>query len=94
MAKFQTAPREGPSSHRASGAVVGETVFRYIVQVKQREKSELKPQHQSRDRGKTRNTDILSLSFANVNFALKEYKIHVRRVSFIIASPPVCDRTC
>lgn len=42
----------------------GKTNIRCIMQVKLRENLQLNPQHQSKEMGKTRNTDVLSLSFA------------------------------
>lgn len=57
-------PEERSLLSRA-GRIVGEkTNIRCIMQVKLRENLQLNSQHQSKEKGKTRNTDVLSLSFA------------------------------
>lgn len=42
----------------------GQTVTSSVKQVNRRENRESNPQHPSREKGKTKNTDVLSLGFA------------------------------
>jgi hypothetical protein len=55
--------RKTPSSNRTGETAEEESIIREIMQVKLRENPELNPQHQSREKGEDRNTDVLSLSF-------------------------------
>lgn len=57
-------PEEGPLLSRARRIEGEKTNIASIVQVRLRENLQLNPQHQSKEKGKTRNTNVLSLSFA------------------------------
>lgn len=73
---------EGPLLSRAGRIKGGKPNIRCIMQVKLRENLQLNPQHQSKEKGKMRNTDVLSLSFAagvkSANLDLKEHETNVR----------------